>query len=106
MARSFISLRSLLYRSDSARLHVEDAETADVVRGKVALIAANLDDVNRYWDEQTGGLRLAPDGAIYTRDGTLFSSPPAGGVAPTGGATDEKKRRRRSDRHSKQVRHN
>ncbi len=75
-----------------AHLEVEDAGTADVVRGKVALIQQNLDDVNRYWDEQTHGLRAGPDGALYTRDGKLAKSP------------EDRKRRRRSDRHSGQVR--
>ena len=62
---------SVLHRDDK-QLHVEDAGTADVVRGKVSLIQQNLDDVNRYWNEQTDGLYLGPDGKVYTRDGKPF----------------------------------
>ena len=76
---------------DDKRLHVEDAGTADIVRGKVSLIQQNLDDANRYWDEQTDGLYLGPDVKIYTRDGKPYKAP------------DDKKKRRKSDKHSSQV---
>ena len=79
------------------QLHVEDAGTADIVRGKVSLIQHNLDDVNRYWDEQTDGLYVGPDGKIYTRDGQLYLPPPSS-------QDDKKKPRRPSDRNSNMVR--
>ena len=82
-----------VHHRDDKQLHVEDAGTADVVRGKVTLIQQNLDDVNRYWSEQTDGLYLGPDGKVYTRDGKPYKP------------HDDKKKRRRGDRHSDQVRH-
>ncbi len=77
-------------------LHVEDAGTAEVIRGKMALLQQNLDDVNRYWDEQTDGLHAAPDGKIYTRDGELYMNPD--GTKPEG-----KKSKRKSDKLADQV---
>ena len=75
---------------------MEDAGTAEVIRGKMALLQQNLDDVNRYWDEQTDGLHAAPDGKIYTRDGELYMNPD--GTKPEG-----KKSKRKSDKLADQV---